>query len=372
MSTTHAGKQLYYKIDGKFVWVDTSYSSKYTYYAQNNTKISCNTYIEDKLQTEVKFANYYKEPYTNRSLASYGSSTLGGDTPDIELSAGIYTMMFSARNGIDGLRVFKHDNSGNSTMVFEQLYNTSAQLPKVKIWLRLIGAGGGGGGGSAYEDLFTTKGAGGGGGGGGSLIMPYILYRDTEYGFNVGSGGSGTASDAAGDGVSGGTGGDTILYQNNSKIAIAGGGKGGSGGTSGGTGPGGAGGTGGKATINYTTDTLLAACVVINGGSGGKGGSALTNYKTGASGNDAVKRGITYNDVDAIGIYTGFGGSSGDSQTNGISGGGGGGAAHPKCKAGSTNQPSVAAQYGGGGRGSTASARYGAKGGDGCCEIWCS
>ena len=94
MSTTHAGKQLYYKIDGKFVWVDTSYSYTFQNYAQNNTTISCNTYIEDKLQTEVKFTDYYKKPYTNISFASYGSSTLGGSTPDIELGAGIYTMMF--------------------------------------------------------------------------------------------------------------------------------------------------------------------------------------------------------------------------------------------------------------------------------------
>lgn len=65
--------------------------------------------------------------------------------------------------------------------------------------------------------------------------------------------------------------------------------------------------------------------------------------QTGMSGNNAVKQGLTYNDKLAIGSYTGQGGSSGDSQTNGISGGGGGGAAHPKCIAGSTNQPSVAA-----------------------------
>lgn len=65
--STHAGKQLKYKIEGNPIWVDTSYATSIIDYSEGTDTISYNKFIDNKLQSEIKFTDYYK---TSKSVVN--------------------------------------------------------------------------------------------------------------------------------------------------------------------------------------------------------------------------------------------------------------------------------------------------------------
>ncbi len=372
--------------------LNSSYNVKSTKYLIKGSPIVGLPYVRKRGQTQCQLPDYYKGD-DNLKFAKAGTATLGGTADYSTLIPGTYYIKFSYMEQYGDYKLIVTNDRKDILYIhsYELLINP---YDYVKVWIRLTGGGGGGGGGSAYHTLFVSKGAGGGGGGGGCVMFPLHVYANTEFKVVVGAGGSATGVNE--DGTKGNDGSNSTLYVyyggSYTTIAVAYGGKGGGGSNGYIGGSGGSGGSyniyGGK-YIPSNSDTYG-----ISGGNGGKGGNAQQGSQNGANGSyalsqnieaaiDYIKTQVASNSEDSLG----YGDCVRDtSQLNGVGGGGGGCSAHPECQAGgvktevsgsSMTWTSIVANCGGGGRGATdgdgeGEERYGASGGNGVFDLWCT
>lgn len=362
-----------YKIKGNSYYLDNSYPTSFSKYLESNSSgefppISYNVFrSEDMLQRKVDMQGYYGEAYRYglSDGVAFGTSTVGGDP--------FYTGTGGNNSYI--IRLIKVQNYARLAIALETTnvkycnyeYNalsTINNVPYIKIWLGLVGAGGGGG--QAQSSV-----GGGGGGGGASVYFPYELKLGEELKITLGEGGSGTTSNSSFQ--NGGEGGPTKMFNKNGSLMLSV--IGGKGGRANGTG-----GEGGSDVVigdGFTFTNMGTK----PGGAGGNGSSSRnTKAQRGVSAiRDGVYGDYTYLNGTESTIIGGDGGTPYSGSDNYFFGGGGGAAlfegCEPKSGLGSSTATTQPARKGGGGCGgsrtiSSSVDAQGSAGGNGAFSIW--
>lgn len=366
-----------YKIKGNSCYLDNSHPTSFSNYLESNSSggfspISYNVFnSEDKLQKKIVIRDYYGGAYSGALSdgVAFGTSTVGGPP--------FYTGTEGGKSYL--IRLIKVQNYAELAIALETTnvkdfyyeYNalsTINNVPYIKIWLGLVGAGGGGG--QAQSSV-----GGGGGGGGASAYFPYELKLGEELKITLGEGGSGTTSSSSGR--SGGYGGPTKMFDKNDSLMLSViGGRAGRA-----NGAGGAGGGVEASAVTIGEGFTFTNMIINHGGNGGHGSSSKnTKAQIGFS----ATRNVIYGDYTYLNgtestIVGGDGGTPYSGSDSYFFGGGGGAALFEGCKPksglGSSTATPQPAQKGGGGCGGSGStyldvSAQGSAGGNGAFSIW--